>query len=133
MVFCKVLIVHTFRHIWLSLHVFIMVIRAILHEETQNRAEQQPKNRIVENLVVSQNSFRSINLLTHVSLNTLKLCISGRVLWRYSSQNIGRQHLHNLFSNSESQLLSATCTSIKPDFQSLRECPDGQNNHRNII
>jgi len=49
----------------------ICIYYSDLHEEMHNQAEHQPENWIVQNLVVSQNSFWAANLLTQTIPNIL--------------------------------------------------------------
>ena len=72
------------------------------------------KSWIFQKLIFSQTSFCGVNLITQVSQNILKSCISGHGLWKYSMQNFGGNVYIIIFSNSESQSLSATCTSNEP-------------------
>src|SRR6267378_5243744 len=80
----------------------------------QESAEQQSESWLVQKLIFSQSSFWGAILITQASPNILKLCISGGGLWRSSVQKIGGSIYIIRFSNSESQSLSATCTSIEP-------------------
>jgi len=95
----------------------------------QESAEQQSESWLVQNLIFSQSSFWAAILITQASPNILKLCISGGGLWRSSVQKIGGSVYIIRFSNSESQSLSATCTSIEPifNFAKRRRAQPGPN------
>src|SRR6266699_5269466 len=104
----------TFRYLWLSSYVLLYQYEPYYLRNCQESAEQQSESWLVQKLIFSQISFWGAILITQASPNILKLCISGGGLWRSSVQKLGGSVYIIQFSNSESQSLSATCTSIEP-------------------